>query len=70
MTVMKSTKNLLEHKTQVDFLRKQSLPTTPTTMKLEKLINPFLRCDLDGFNGINTNSICARKVCGIKKTKG
>ena len=69
MTVMKSTEKLLEYKEQVDFLRKQNLPTVPTTMKLEKLINPFLRCDLDDFNGIDTNLSALEKFTALRKLK-
>lgn len=45
-TIEKDHLPLLNHEKHVNFLRKQSLPSLPTTLAKEKQINPFLRCAL------------------------
>lgn len=36
---------LIERETAVETLRKQNIPTLPSTIGMEKATNPFLRCD-------------------------
>lgn len=36
---------LIERETAVEALRKQNIPTLPSTVAMEKSTNPFLRCD-------------------------
>ncbi|MDQ3184889.1 MAG: hydroxyacylglutathione hydrolase [Pseudomonadota bacterium] len=36
---------LIERETTVEALRKQNIPTLPSTIGMEKATNPFLRCD-------------------------
>lgn len=45
LTVEPHNQYAIERLKLVDELRAQSLPTLPSTMKLEKLTNPFLRCN-------------------------
>lgn len=68
LTITKS-KALLEYKKQVGIMREKKLPTVPTTMKLEKLINPFLRCDVDEFIGIDNNLSALEKFTTLRKLK-
>ncbi len=45
LTVEPGNQALIDRATEVDRLRKDDLPTIPTTIKLEKDTNPFLRPD-------------------------
>jgi hydroxyacylglutathione hydrolase len=45
ITVDGNNKNLLKRKTEVESMRKDLIPTVPTTLNLEKKTNPFLRSD-------------------------
>lgn len=58
LTVDPENKDLINYKKKVDKLRSKNQSTIPTTIKVEKLINPFLRS--------HTNSI---KVSAIKHNK-
>ena len=69
MTVVKSRGALVEYKKHVDLLRKQNLPTVPTTMKVEKLINPFLRCDIDSFHDVDPSLSAVEKFTALRKLK-
>lgn len=46
LAVEPNNAQLLHHHTQCLELRAQGTPTVPTTMALERGINPFLRCDV------------------------
>ena len=46
LTIEKSNKNLKARAKQVLAQRKKGLPSIPTTLKEEKLCNPFLRADI------------------------
>ena len=69
MTVTASKDALMEYKKHVDLLRKKNLPTVPTTMKIEKLINPFLRCDIDCFHGVDPKLSAVEKFTVLRKLK-
>ena len=45
ITVDGKNKDLLKRKTEVEDMRKDLIPTVPTTLNLEKKTNPFLRSD-------------------------
>ncbi|EKD70455.1 MAG: Hydroxyacylglutathione hydrolase [uncultured bacterium] len=45
LTVEPSNQDSIERLKFVNELRSQHLPTLPSTLKIEKLTNPFLRCD-------------------------
>lgn len=45
LVVDPENKKLLDYTKQVSKLRQQGLPSLPSTIGLEKAINPFLRCD-------------------------
>ena len=46
LAVEPNNTQLISHQQKCEALRAQGLPTVPTTMVLEREINPFLRCDV------------------------
>ena len=66
LTLQPDNKDILEHYEEIKTLRSQDKPTVPTTMSLEKRLNPFLRADKDNFVGIDASLSALQKFTRIR----
>ena len=69
LTVMPENKHLKEYKQEVDELIKKNIPTTPSTLEKELLVNPFLRADKENFVGIDNSLGPLEKFKTLRKLK-
>lgn len=69
LTLQPQNQALLNYYQKVKKLRSQNKPTIPTTIKLEKSLNPFLRVDKDNFAGIDSSLSPLEKFTQIRKLR-
>ena len=69
LTLQPQNQALLNYYQKVKKLRSQNKPTIPTTIKLEKSLNPFLRADKDNFARIDPSLSPLEKFTQIRKLR-
>ena len=69
LTLQPQNPSLLNYSEKIKQLRSQDQPTVPTTIGLEKRLNPFLRVDQDEFKGVKQNLSPLEKFTQIRKQR-